>query len=148
MRRALLSTTGWLLVATGVVLYPLPGPGLLVLALGVGLLGRHDPWAARRLAPLQERALVETRRSVATLPRFLLTAGVTVLLGASGLVWLADPPRPAWWVLPAWSWLPGGAWTGVGQLVSGAVGLAVVVWARRVLVGTDRVMKTLNGSGR
>lgn len=155
----LLSTTGWLLVATGVVLYPLPGPGLLVLALGVGLLGRHDPWAARRLAPLQERALLETRRSVATWPRFLVTAAVTALLGASGLVWLADPPEPSWWPLPSWTWLPGGAWSGVGQLVSGLVGLAVVVWARWSASSassgasassgpSERVMKTLNGSGR
>jgi hypothetical protein len=147
VRRVLLSTTGWLLVATGVVLYPLPGPGLLVLALGVALLARHDPWAARRLVPLQERALFETRRSVATWPRFLVTAAVTALLGASGLVWLADPPEPSWWPMPSWTWLPGGAWSGVGQLVSGLVGLAVVGWARWSSA-SERVMKTLSGSGR
>ncbi|CAM3983845.1 PGPGW domain-containing protein [Nocardioides marinus] len=151
MRRLLLSTLGWLLVLVGVVLYPLPGPGLLVLVLGLALLSRYDPWAARRLAPLQRRALVETRRSVATLPRLLVTASVTVALGVSGLVWLADPARPDWWLLPTWTWLPGGTWAGVGQIVSGVAGLAVVVWARVALLpDPDRSsdMNTLSGSGR
>lgn len=130
MRRLLLSSTGWVLVLLGVVLYPLPGPGLLVLVLGLALLSRHDPWAAQRLAPLRHRALVETRRSVATWPRTLVTAALTVGLGASGLLWLAEPPQPDWWGLPAWTWLPGGTWTGVGQVGSGLVGLGIVVWAR------------------
>ncbi len=38
MRRLLLSTTGWLLVLVGLVLYPLPGPGLVVMVLGLALL--------------------------------------------------------------------------------------------------------------
>jgi hypothetical protein len=151
MRRLLLSSTGWLLVLVGLVLYPLPGPGLVVMVLGLALLSRHDPWAAARLEPLQRRALVETRRTVATWPRLLMTASVTVALGVSGLVWLADPARPGWWVLPAWTWLPGGTWAGVGQIVSGVAGLAIVVWARLALVpveSTFRDMKTLRGSGR
>ena len=48
MRRLLLSTTGWLLVLVGLVLYPLPGPGLVVMVLGLALLSRYDPWAAAR----------------------------------------------------------------------------------------------------
>lgn len=161
MRRLLLSSTGWLLVLVGLVLYPLPGPGLLVLVVGLALLSRFDPWAAPRLEPLRRRAIDGTRRSVATWPRTLGTTAVTLALGASGAVWLLEPAQPVWWVLPGWTWLPGGAWAGVGQLVSGAVGLAVVAWARLRLVpgperhpGTgsgsdsDSVMNTLNGSGR
>ena len=137
MRRLLLSTLGWSLVLVGVVLYPLPGPGLLVLVLGLALLSRYDPWAAR--------ALVETRRTVATWPRLLVTASVTVALGASGLVWLADPARPDWWLLPAWTWLPGGTWAGVGQIVSGVAGLAIVVWARVALVRREPDAMTARG---
>lgn len=153
MRRLLLSTTGWLLVLVGLVLYPLPGPGLLVMVVGIGLLGRYDPWAARRLEPLRHRAVVETRRTVATWPRTLTTAGVTVAIGVSGLVWLVDPPQPDWWALPAWTWFPGGFWAGVGQIASGAVGLGIVVWARVALgpgsdSDSDSDMKTLSGSGR
>ncbi|WP_300640440.1 PGPGW domain-containing protein [Nocardioides sp.] len=150
MRRLLLSSTGWLLVLLGIVLYPLPGPGLLVLVLGLALLGRHDPWAAQRLAPLRHRALVETRRSVATWPRTLVTGALTVGLGASGLLWLADPAQPTWWPLPAWTWLPGGTWTGVGQVGSGLVGLAIVAWARvRLGPGTgtpDSELRAASGS--
>lgn len=153
MRRLLLSSTGWLLVLVGLVLYPLPGPGLLVLVLGVALLGRYDPWAAPRLEPLRRRTIDGTRRSVATWPRTLVTAAVTAALGVSGVVWLADPAQPSWWVLPSWTWFPGGVWAGVGQVVSGVVGLAAVVWARASLLqppdagsGSDR--NTLSGSGR
>lgn len=142
MCRVLLSMSGWLLVLAGLVLYPLPGPGLLVLALGVALLGRHDPWAARRLEPLRDRALVGTRRSVATWPRFGVSAATTIGLGASGLLWLADPVQPGWWLLPSWTWLPGGPWTGVGQLFSGLLALGVLVGARgsvmRAPVGSSR----------
>ena len=127
----------------GIVLYPLPGPGLLVLVLGLALLGRHDPWAAERLAPLRHRALVETRRSVATWPRTLVTAALTVGLGASGLLWLADPAQPTWWPLPAWTWLPGGTWTGVGQVGSGLVGLGIVVWARATTAGSVRSSRSM-----
>jgi hypothetical protein len=151
MQRVLVSSTGWLLVLAGVVLYPLPGPGLLLLALGVGLLGRYDPWAARRLEPLRHRAVAETRRTVATWPRTLVTAALTAAIGVSGLVWLYDPAQPEWWGLPAWTWFPGGVWAGVGQIVSGAIGLGIVVWARVALVeapGSERVMNTLSGSGR
>ena len=44
MRRLLLSSTGWLLVLVGLVLYPLPGPGLVVMVLGLALLSRDDPF--------------------------------------------------------------------------------------------------------
>lgn len=138
----LLTAPGWLLVVTGLVLYPLPGPGLLVLAVGLAVLARHDPWAARHLVPLSRRAVAGTRRSVATWPRFALTAGTTLALAASGLLWLADPTAPPWWGLPGWAWLPGGPWAGAGQLGSGLLALGVVVGAR------GSVMKTLNGSGR
>jgi len=134
MRRVLLRVVGWLLVLGGVVLYPLPGPGLLLVALGLGLLSRHDPWAERRLGPVRDRALRDTARSVATRRRTTITTLVTVAVGASGVLWLWDPARPAWWILPAWTWLPGGLWAGVGQIVTGVVGLAIVVWARRSLV--------------
>lgn len=139
MRRVLLSAPGWLLVVTGLVLFPLPGPGLLVLAAGLALLARHDPWAARRVGHLNGRAVAGTRRSVDTWPRFALTAGTTLALGASGLVWLADPSAPGWWVLPGWAWLPGGTWAGAGQLFSGLLALGVVVGARGSVMRTAPV---------
>ncbi len=115
------------------------------MVLGLALLSRHDPWAAARLEPLQRRALVETRRTVATWPRLLVTASVTVALGVSGLVWLADPARPGGGGLPAWTWLPGGTWAGVGQIVSGVAGLAIVVWARLALVPGESTSRAARG---
>jgi hypothetical protein len=58
---------GWVVVAAGLAMLVLPGPGLLALALGVILLGRRDPtlrrWALllrihlRRLSRAEQRQL-------------------------------------------------------------------------------------------
>ena len=40
---------GWIVVGLGLAFLPLPGPGMLVLALGVILVGRRDP-TLRRMA--------------------------------------------------------------------------------------------------
>lgn len=130
MRTRLLLALGWALVLLGVVLYPLPGPGLLVLAAGVHVLARADDRVAARLAPWKARGLRAAARSVATWPRTLVSLAGTLALAATGLVWLLDPAVPSWWALPAWTWLPGGTWSGVAQVASGAVGVALVVWSR------------------
>lgn len=38
---------GWAIIAVGIVLLPLPGPGLLIIAGGLAVLGRHFHWAKR-----------------------------------------------------------------------------------------------------
>jgi hypothetical protein len=50
------SLAGGLLVAFGVVLIPLPGPGLLVVAGGLLILARDYAWADRLLSRTRERA--------------------------------------------------------------------------------------------
>lgn len=134
---------GWLLVAVGLVLYPLPGPGLLVLAAGLWLVAVCDRRAKRWLDPLRLRAIRETARGVLTWPRTLSTSALTLLLAASGLLWLWDPPEPRWWVLPTWTWLPGGLWAGVGQLVSGVVALAIVAAVHRRFHGRPQAWSSL-----
>jgi hypothetical protein len=136
MRPRLLLVLGWGLVLLGVVLYPLPGPGLLVLAGGVHVLARADERVAARLAPWRARGLRAAARSVATWPRTLVSLLSTSALAAAGVLWLVDPAAPSWWALPAWAWLPGGTWAGVAQVASGAVAVALVVWSRLRLAAT------------
>jgi len=134
MRRVLVSGLGWVLTLGGVVLFPLPGPGLLLIAVGLWVLATQHEWAARRVDGVRLRALQGAARSVATVPRALWSVVVTLALTASGLLWVWDPGPPDWWsaALPEWLWLPGGAWSGVGQVVSGLVSLGLVgyAWSR------------------
>ncbi|WP_435746888.1 PGPGW domain-containing protein [Nocardioides sp. SYSU DS0663] len=123
--RLLTEPLGWLLVGVGVVLFPLPGPGLLLLAAGLVLLAEQYEWAARHLraarAAARDGALGSPVRTV-------LSFATTIVLALGGLLWL--------W--PGWSWLPGGVWTGVGQLVSGLAGLVVLLRERRRRDGARR----------
>src|SRR4051794_1106379 len=60
---------GWLVVAAGLAMILLPGPGLLALAVGIIILGRHDPtlrrWAVYlrlSLRRLSQAEAAEVRR--------------------------------------------------------------------------------------
>lgn len=120
---------GWLLTVAGVILFPLPGPGLLLLAAGLAILAEHYTWAEKRVDWVKLRALRGAAAGVQTPWRTFWTTLVTAALGASGVLWLWEPAQPAWWVLPHWTWLPGGLWSGIGQIVSGLVALALVGYA-------------------
>lgn len=124
-----LAALGWLLLAVGVVLFPLPGPGLLVMLAGTVVLANRYEWAERRLDRLRVKAFESAHRSVETHGRAFWSILGCAVLTASGLLWLWAPAEPAWWVLPGWTWLPGGLWSGVGQLVSGLASLALVAWS-------------------
>lgn len=56
---------GVVVIAVGIVLLPLPGPGWLVIFAGLGILGTEYVWAARLLRWVRERV----RRSTAWLGR-------------------------------------------------------------------------------
>jgi hypothetical protein len=120
---------GWLLTVVGIILFPLPGPGLLLLAAGLALLAEQYEWAEKRGDLVKLRALRGAAAGVQTRWRTFWTVLVTTALGASGVLWLWEPPQPAWWILPHWTWLPGGLWSGIGQIVSGLVALALVGYA-------------------
>jgi acetamidase/formamidase len=122
---------GWVLTVAGVVLFPLPGPGLLLLAAGLAILAEHYTWAEKRVDRVKLQALYSAAAGVRTPWRTFWTTLVTAALGASGVLWLWEPAQPAWWVLPHWTWLPGGLWSGIGQIVSGLVALALVYYAWR-----------------
>mgnify|MGYP001813677892 CR=1 FL=1 len=59
-RKAAVAVTGGTLVATGIVLMPLPGPGTLIAFVGLGVLGSEFP-AARRLLDRSRSAAARFR---------------------------------------------------------------------------------------
>lgn len=59
-RRLTVALLGALAVLAGVAMLVLPGPGLVTIALGFGILGREYAWAARVNASLRARLAATT----------------------------------------------------------------------------------------
>jgi membrane protein implicated in regulation of membrane protease activity len=131
LRRLALEILGWLLVALGIAALVLPGPGLLLLVLGVALLAREYEWARRRLAPLRLRAVRAAADGVESWPKLLMSTVAALALGACGVLWILDPPAPGWWPLPDDLWLLGSWETGVTLELSAVVALVLLVISYR-----------------
>jgi uncharacterized protein (TIGR02611 family) len=98
-RRAGLEILGWILIPVGIVLMPLPGPGMLIVVSGVALLSRRYVWAQRVLEPLERRATEAAKYGVATWPRIALSILGGVWLFALGVIWWQSPDIPEFTVL-------------------------------------------------
>jgi uncharacterized protein (TIGR02611 family) len=74
-------------MVVGVALIPLPGPGLLVIAIGLALLSLEFRWAERLLHRLLAWDVVaRQRRAWANDPRRLLTATVVACMAGALVV--------------------------------------------------------------
>ena len=134
-KRLLLEVVGWLLLVAGVAALVLPGPGLLLMFAGLAVLSQQYEWAERWVEPVRLRALRGAAQSVETWPRIVLSSSFAVLLAGCGVLWIVKPDAPWWWpVDDAW-WLPGGMWTGITQVISGLLALALIVYSYRRFFG-------------
>lgn len=130
-KRLLLETVGWLLLLAGLAAVFLPGPGLLGIFAGLALLSQQYEWAARWVEPVKLRALKGAAEGVETWPRIVASlVGVAVLVGC-GVLWIMDPPAPPWWPVPEAWWLPGALWTGVTQIASAFIAVALIIYSFR-----------------
>ena len=134
-KRVTLDVLGWTLVLAGIAALVLPGPGLLLLFGGLAVLSQQYDWAEKRVAPIERRALKGAAESVETWPRVVMSSLLAVGLIGFGVLWIQSPPVPDWWTLGERLWLPGGWATGVTQVVSGIVALALIVWSYRKFHG-------------
>jgi uncharacterized protein (TIGR02611 family) len=86
--RVLFALGGFVVIAVGLVLVPLPGPGWLVVAVGLGMLALEFDRAERLLEVILERL---ERATGASRSRQLAVAGLTaaavVTLAAAALLW-------------------------------------------------------------
>ncbi len=57
LKRIVVEGAGWVMVVAGVAAIALPGPGLLLLFGGLAILSQQYAWAARRVEPVQRKAL-------------------------------------------------------------------------------------------
>lgn len=137
--RIVTEVLGWTVVVIGIILWPLPGPGLLIILAGITILARQHAWARRALDPLREKAVEAARFGVATWPRIVLSALGGVWLVVLGVVWWTSPTIPEFEVLGVGFGprLPAAGWaTGLGLIASalaawGLLIYSVVRWRER-----------------
>lgn len=125
---------GWTLVAVGIPLIPLPGPGTLVLVTGVALLAPHYAWAQRILEPLKRQAIEAARYGVATWPRITVSALGGLWLFVLGVVWWSSPTIPEFSVLgyAFGPHLPAAGWaTGIGLMASALAAWSLLAYSVR-----------------
>jgi hypothetical protein len=128
LRRAAGTVLGWILLALGIAALVLPGPGLLLVLVGLVLLSQRYSWAARRVEPVKQRAYALSRESVSTYPRIAGSALAAVALIAVGVVWAFDVRIRR--IGPLGPHLPLAGWgTGASLIVSGMLALALVVYS-------------------
>lgn len=102
--RLVVAVAGFVIIGVGVVLLPLPGPGWLIIFLGLGLLATEYEWSRRLLAYAKERVGRWTgwvgEQSIAV--RALVGLGCVALVGAVlvAVLW--------WFGVPTWlpDWVP------------------------------------------
>ena len=87
-----ITVVGVLIIAIGIVLLPLPGPGWLIIFAGLGLLATEYAWAARLLGWVRAQVLAWTRWAGRRGPV------LRVILALLALVFLAAVILGAWWV--------------------------------------------------
>ena len=147
-KRVVLETAGWLLLVVGIAALILPGPGLLGVFAGLALLSQQYDWAERRTEPVKRKALQAAAEGVETWPRIVASiVGVLFLFGC-GVLWSIKPAAPGWWPLSDFWWLPGGLGTGITQIVSALIALALIVYSYRRFHGNPAAVKELHESDR
>jgi uncharacterized protein (TIGR02611 family) len=131
VKRYLVGALGFLVVAVGVVLMPLPGPGVLIVLAGVVILATQFEWAERRVDQVKDAALRGAADSVKSWPRIVLSViGVIWLIGF-GILWGLHPAAPSWWPIDDKWWLYGGWGPGTTLILSGVAAAAVLVYSYR-----------------
>lgn len=142
-KRIGVEAVGWVLVVAGIAALVLPGPGLLMVFGGLAILSQQYEWAERRLDPIKYRALKGAAESVETYPRLVASVTGVLLLLAAGVLWIWSPPAPDWWPISEGWWLPGGLATGVTQIASAFIALALVVYSFRRFHGKPEAVAAL-----
>jgi uncharacterized protein (TIGR02611 family) len=90
--RLAVTVAGVAVVAIGIVLLPLPGPGWLIIFAGLGILASEYAWAARLLAWVRRRFVTWTQWLAAE-PLWIRVAGVLLSLAL-----IAGLALAAWFV--------------------------------------------------
>lgn len=109
--KLLVTTLGTLVIVAGLIMMVTPGPGIVALAVGLGILATEYDWAERWLHKAREKAHQARLKAEAMDPKvrrrrlLLLVLGVVVVGGGVALyVAVFDWPRFA---VSGWDWIQG-----------------------------------------
>jgi uncharacterized protein (TIGR02611 family) len=128
LRKTGITILGWILVLLGLAAIVLPGPGLLLLLLGLVVLSQEYEWAERRVEPVKEKAFDVAAQGVSTYPRILMSGLAACAVVAAGIFWGLDPPIPT--AGPVGPNLPFGGWaTGSSIIVSGVIAMVLLIYS-------------------
>ena len=83
LRRIAITVVGTVIIAVGVVLLVAPGPGLLVILLGLIVFAVEYEWARRRLVTVRDKARSAAEKAAAS--RVATASAVLFGMGAIGL---------------------------------------------------------------
>ena len=144
-KRIVLEIIGWALLLAGIAALVLPGPGLILMFAGLAVLSQQYTWAERWVEPVRLRALKGAAESVENWTRIILSTIFALGLVACGVLWIAQPGVPSWWPVDDGWWLPGGLWTGVTQIGSGILAIALIAYSYRRFHGKPEAVAELEG---
>ena len=120
MKRVLVAIAGFILVAIGVVLLVLPGPGLLLVLAGLVVLASEFPAVERFVDPVRDQAMKAAEESVSHPLRIAFAVATGLTLIAAGIVWGLVPSLP-------WS-----GWSvGSSLILSGLILIGLLIWTYR-----------------
>ncbi|WP_240641584.1 PGPGW domain-containing protein [Nocardioides ferulae] len=124
--RLTLEIVGWLLVAVGIAALVLPGPGMLILALGLWVHSLSYKWAEDLLEPVKRNGMRAAAEGVETWPRIAMSTTSALVMIAVGVYWGISPAAPGWWPVDEKWWLMGG-WGTAGFIIgSGVIAIGLI----------------------
>jgi uncharacterized protein (TIGR02611 family) len=131
IRRVAVTVAGVAVLALGVALLALPGPGVLVIALGFLILSSEYEWARRYFDAARRKASEFAVQAVANPWSTVLSILASLGLIAAGIVWGSVTS------LPFSSW-----WSGGSLIFGGVVALTTIIVSLRQAKSTAGAEQT------
>lgn len=120
LKKVAVTLVGGALVLLGVALLPLPGPGFLVIAVGLAVLATEYVWAQTALEKTKDRARQAAEAATQNIWTTVLTVAFALGMVGLGVGYLVAQPD-----------LPLASNTGAGFLIVGGVILLTTTWLQR-----------------
>lgn len=117
-RRIVIGVAGGAIVAVGGLLMVLPGPGLIVVLIGIIVLSKEFEWAQRLYRPVRDRAIQAAQLSVSTPLRIAWSGVAGLALVGAGIAWIVVESLPF-----------SGVSTGSSLILSGVLLLALLCYS-------------------
>lgn len=130
VKRSVVTVVGLLIVLGGIVLMPLPGPGILLVVVGLAVLATEYAWARNLLGTAKKQAVKAQEEAVASPWRTGATVVFALGMIAVGVAMLLveDVPWPFWDGLLDTVWKP---FTGGVVIVTSVILLTTTALALR-----------------